>query len=503
MLHDPGMRSSSRQGRPHALHPSRPAAAIACVSTLLLAACGGDTTAPKQPHAPLAIVDGANITDTIQARPIQALVVEVHDADGAPARGVVVRFEAQQASDSLHRGYWSMWVAPLTANSFSNFTTDVTDSSGRAKALTQFGIAAGPAAIVVKVPELGLEDTATYTAMPGNAARLAIQVRDTAMYAAGQYTIGAASTDRWANPRPGDAITYTAASGNVSVSGAGVVTGTSEGRAAIAVKTGTVVDTAYVSVVPHGTIVYVQASPHGVAVVNLDGTGHKFLHAVSDWSIFPQWSFDGKSIIMYEGDPGSNARLTLTGLDSTSRTVLQIPHDSLVGMAWPRFAPDGSIFFGGVTSGVGQIVWHVQADGSGLAEIAGSHGNYSYQHPVVSPDGRTLLFDNAQSTNGLMTLDLATGATTSIGSGTWPTYSPDGSRIAYVSNYTVMVADANGANARAITTPGIQDNTAPSWSADGQWVFVPGSPSRLVRVSDGNTMPLPFTAAGFAQPSLR
>lgn len=488
--------------RPTAFHP-RSGGVVAAAALVAATACGGDTTAPK-PRAPLTIVAGADVTDTIQARPVQALVVEVREPDGSPAVGVVVRFRSLVVSDSTHPNWPNVYMASLTSQNYSTFITDQTDASGRAKALVQLGAVAAPAALEIAVPELGLADTARYTVKPGNAARVELRVRDTVLYTGAQYTIGALSTDRFFNPRPGDPITFTAATSNVSVSSGGVVSATAVGRGVIAVQTGVARDTARASVVPHGTIVYVQDSPRGVAVVNLDGSGHRFLHAVSDWSVFPQWSSDGTSVVMYEGDPSSNARLTLVGMDSTARTVLQIPRDTLVGMAWPRFAPNGSIYFGGVTSGSGQTVWRVNADGTGLLEIPGAHGNYNYQHPAPSPDGRTLLIDNAQSTNGLLAIDLASGATTSVGSGTWPSYSPDGSKIAYVAGYGIMVADANGANARPLTSAPIyvQGNSAPSWTADGQWVFVPGSPSVLVRVSDGSTMPLAFTGS-FTQPSLR
>lgn len=481
------------------------APSIVVLLGLAAAGCGGDSTAPRPPGGPLTIVAGADVSDTVQAQPIQALVVQVRESNGAPARGVVVRFEPQSVQASPYGYVPSIYVSSLTSTNFSNFVADQTDSSGRAAVLVQLGTYAGPAGIVVKVPELGLVDTARYTVKPGNAARLVMHVRDTVLYVGGQYSIGGTATDRFGNPRPGDAVGYTAVSSNVSVSAAGVVTTAAEGRAAIAVKAGTATDTARVSVVPHGTIVYIQSNPRGVAIVNLDGSGHRFLYPASYDSYFPQWSFDGKSIVLWEGSAGSDSRLTMVGIDSTSRTVMQIPHDTLVGMAWPRFAPDGSIFFGGITSGTGQIVWQVHADGTGLAEIAGSNGNGNFQHPAVSPDGRTLLFDEAQSAGGgLAAMDLATGTTTSVGMGAWPSYSPDGSKIAYLANYKVMVADANGANARPITPPGVyvQEYSAPSWSADGAWVFIPGAPSVLVRVSDGSSMPLPFTN-GFSEPALR
>lgn len=458
---------------------------------LVLAACGGDSTGPKHPPTPLTIVAGANVTDTVQATPVQALVVEVRDAYDKTIPGEIVRFEPQPANDSLNRGGWAIAVGTLTSTYFSTAPViDTTDAKGRAMVTVQLGSVAGPAAIVVKVPELGVADTARYTVTPGNAARLVMRIRDTALYAGGQYAIGAVAADRFLNTRPADAVTYTALAANVAVSGAGVVTANADGRASIAVHSGGAVDTAYVSVVPQGTIVYQQGDPHGIAVVNLDRSGYRFLHPIVDASVYPQWSPDGQSIVMYEGNPWGSDRLSITKLDGTYNVLLQAPADTLQGVGFPRFAPDGTIYFGGYSTTGALAIWQIRADGTGSSEIPNTRGS-DFQQPAVSPDGRTLLFDHGQSGNAIVALDLASGTTTAIATGTFPVYSPDGTKIAYISGGAVVVADASGANARTISAPGVQDWWPPSWTSDGKWVLIPNYPLKLVRVSDGNTMTLP------------
>lgn len=52
--------------------------------------------------------------------------------------------------------------------------------------------------------------------------------------------------------------------------------------------------------------------------------------------------------------------------------------------------------------------------------------------------------------------------------------SPDGKRIAYHQNYQIVLADADGSNARRVET-GQPFNFVPTWSPDGKWVlFVSG-----------------------------
>lgn len=468
---------------------------------LLAAACGGDSTAPRG-WSPLSIVAGANAADTVTATPLQALVVQVRDAHGVPVRGVAVHFAPLPGNDSLGRGYAAIEVGPLSGDWFIPFEiVDSSDANGRAKVLVQFGQLVGPAAIAVTVPALGLADTARYTVKPGNAAHILMRVRDTALYAGSLYAIAARSTDRFLNPRPADTLTYTALSGNISVTSDGVVGATSVGRASIVVRAGSASDTARVSVLPHGVLVYLQQkSPIGVAMINLDGSGYKFLLSNSDLSAYPQWSPDGQSIVMYGGNPWGGSRVALLAMDGNYRFPVQTPVDSLAGAGFPRFAPDGTIYFGGYSSSGALAVWQVHTDGSALREIPNTRGT-DFQQPAVSPDGRTLLYDHGPN-NSIVALDLASGATTTIGTGTFPVYSPDGTKIAYVSNGAVVVADASGANAHAITGPvGMADWWAPSWTADGQWVLPPRNPLTLVRVSDGATMPLPIP--GVYQGALR
>ncbi len=95
----------------------------------------------------------------------------------------------------------------------------------------------------------------------------------------------------------------------------------------------------------------------------------------------------------------------------------------------------------------------------------------------VSPDGSTLVFDLL---GDLYTLPVGGGAATRITSGPafdiQPAFSPDGSRIAFVSDRdglnNVWTVALDGSDARQVTDEGTRDVNSPQWSVDGEYLFV-------------------------------
>ncbi|MGH7718439.1 MAG: amidohydrolase family protein, partial [Gemmatimonadaceae bacterium] len=95
----------------------------------------------------------------------------------------------------------------------------------------------------------------------------------------------------------------------------------------------------------------------------------------------------------------------------------------------------------------------------------------------VSPDGRTIVFDLL---GDLYTLPMAGGSATRITDGMafdgQPRWSPDGKSIVFVSDKSggdnVWIADADGKNARALTTGDKNQYISPEWTPDGDYVVV-------------------------------
>ncbi|MDJ0952276.1 MAG: S-layer homology domain-containing protein [Acidimicrobiia bacterium] len=200
----------------------------------------------------------------------------------------------------------------------------------------------------------------------------------------------------------------------------------------------------------------------------------------------PQWICLALAVALVVGPgsasaawPGENGRLVAESIDGIY--VWEIGSWRAVWLAdgeWPKWSPDGSE----IAFGADGDIWVMNADGSNKRNLTGGVG-WTNHHPTWSPDGSMIAFGAIRDpfTNIWVDGDYNIWVMDADGSGQlqltdrpgWehrPMWSPDGSKIAFVTgqdSLQIWVMDVDGGNQRQLTAePGYAAHGA-SWSPDG------------------------------------
>lgn len=483
---------------------SKPAVGAFLVLGLAVQAtsCGGGSTEP--PVAPgLRIVSLATSSDTVMALPGDLLVVEVRDGDGVLVAGAPVEFTASPGTASAGGARPSVFVCAATRIACAEFTptstsmqlhaSAITDAAGRAAARVQHGIAAGSGTVTVTASQLGYTATATFVTRAGAMVEVAALSRDTALYVGTTAALAPVPTDRFGNPGVQAIVLESLSPGVVSASG-GTVTAIAAGRARVVARGAGMTDTIFVSVVPAGRLVIGGFAPDvagkfQLVLANTDGSARRRV-ALSNGHVgftFPSWTHDGRVLFTESGAdpryPHVYAVDTATGgrtsVVDTSRFEMSLD------ASYPRAG--GVFFYGRPADGSLAGIFHSAGNGSSALRITDGGA------PSASPDGTRL----AYVTNGsIVVRDLASGTTAPIASTPYtPFWSPEGSLIAYVvtgasNTLDLWVVKPDGTGRRTLTT-GIY--SASSWSPDGAWIATvrSGVGVEIIRVADGLRIPIP------------
>ena len=241
-----------------------------------------------------------------------------------------------------------------------------------------------------------------------------------------------------------------------------------------------------------------------IFVMNADGSGRSALtHVRGTLSSEPSWSPDATRIAFVrtrapalEGRTEAPSEVYVMNADGSDQRPLTSGSD---GVASPRWSPDGTrIVYARRVHG-NQLpraeIWVMNADGSNPHQL--TSGSFD-DGPSWSPDGSRIAFSRAglYALPAIYTVPAGGGQPTKlIDNGYEAVWSPDGSRIAFVSvrdrngetcyeecspNGEVYLSNADGSNQRRLTYDPAQDDE-PSWSPDG---------SRIAFVSDRSDVEL-------------
>ncbi len=497
--------------------PARVASTISLI--LLLANCGSDPTGPGGGKPGVHIVAGADVTDTVDVQPLQALVVEVRGANGSVAQGVVVRFESQ-----LTAGTPQFYPRPAVnlcslaaLNCFAQVAIDTTDARGRAKVRVQMGVIAGPYYVRAIVPELGAADSAKYTIKPGAPAGVrAAGAIDTALSIGATATLGGRVVDRYSNPRAetptlslgaGSAITLNAATG--------LVTGLDMGNQWVFARYNSFVDSARVRVVPPGRLLVWSSGEQTVRLVNTDGTAERTIVSgvSSDYGAFPQFSPTREQLTLHAGTAfyGGGTPNDLIVVDTTGNPRRDIRSDIGFDVIMStRELADGTVLVVGASHGdfshPGLSLWRVATDNTITFVVAVPGFGSTYGGADISHDGTRIVYVASSSyPSELRVLDVASGSTTLLDTNAnSPRWSAQDDRIVYLGAPSLnnaydgvpTIINADGSGRRVFgsvdLSPGI------GWSPDEAYVIgrnADGSGLRVIRVSDGVSATLLFPTA--------
>jgi Tol biopolymer transport system component len=230
-------------------------------------------------------------------------------------------------------------------------------------------------------------------------------------------------------------------------------------------------------------------------VADADGGAPRVLVGGPTMDEGPWWSRDGRRLLFVRLVDGG---AQLASVDAAGNDLRVLTPDPLNGLTWFDWSPDGQqivIDWNAGADGNASLAL-VAADGSGI--IAPLETGMASDSPTFSPDGSRILFRGiADGVPGLYTIPsmggevsgpLATSDTTTSAYAQFrgaydmlnPSWSPDGSRIAFVrledgagadidaTPWRIHVMNADGTDPRRIEVSADSDDEyGPSWSPDG------------------------------------
>ncbi|NGP88233.1 IPT/TIG domain-containing protein [Fodinibius halophilus] len=218
-----------------------------------------------------------------------------------------------------------------------------------------------------------------------------------------------------------------------------------------------------------------------IYIMDADGSNHTRLTNNSAIDGSPVISNDGKTIV-FSSD--RNGDYDLYKMNADGSDIQRLTHVSNLYEMHASWSPDDSqIAFDAVGQHGYLHIYTMSSSGSNQTPLTDDKGNDKY--PSWSPDGTKIVFysdrlydkNDPPKGDDIFTVTVQGHSIQAItendAENTEPRWSPDGSKIAFVSNnnadndFEIYVAGAQGGGAQRITDNSSPYDSYPSWSPDG------------------------------------
>ena len=209
-----------------------------------------------------------------------------------------------------------------------------------------------------------------------------------------------------------------------------------------------------------------------IAIMDSDGSNHRYLTEGRETVLTPRFSPDGSQLV-YMSYKGRRPRVYKLDL-ATGREELLVPGTAFTFA--PRYSPDGrNIVFSMGTFGNSDI-YVVPASGGSPRRLTDAPGVDT--SPSFSPDGRRIVFESDRSGSQQLYVMNADGSgqrRISFGGGQYasPVWSPRGDLIAFTriggGQFRIGVMSPSGSGENILTSA--WQDEGPSWAPNGQFVM--------------------------------